>query len=407
MFAFGYGIWNSTSLLNGAIVLAEHGWQIDILTDVPLKPQDITPDHTNIEVHVIGAAAAPPMGGAESAVERRTWRKRLRAILPAPIERFLMALWVVGPRLIGFTIRARRITRSRDYSWFIGAETTGLAAAASIGAIDGVPAVYWSLELWLWREARTLYYRLLKLLEFIFHRNAAFTIIPSAAWIPLLGRENGVAESSFVVVPATARGPARTRQSSYLRDKLGIPAGRKIILYAGSLVPWALTSEVAKSARGWPEEWVLVLHGWGEREYVETLRANGPQGDRMRLSLNVVAHHELDELIASADVGIAIYDDDVMARRLITSASSKVGQYLKCGVPVVVNDFPWFRALFSRHRCGVAVARPDELASAISTIFAAHDTFRAEAVRCFDESYDFDAHFSAVLRRLRSSAASL
>lgn len=405
-FVTGYGVWSSPSLVNAARLLAERGYEVDIFTDTSDNSDFVNPDGLPIRIFRVGrATSSDNHAGTEGGMAGpapRSFRRRVRELLPGPVDRAVLAIWIVGPRLYGFVAGARRVMGTRRYECFVGAETTGLAAASVLGRLRRTPVVYWSLELWLWSEAKSLYYRLLKLLEFTFHRSAAFTIIPSESWIPLLSRENGVQPSKFVVVPATARGPAYRTRTRYLQARFRIGDDRTVVLYAGSLVSWALTRELVTAARGWPREIALVIHGWGDAEYIESLKAIAAGDERVFFSLDVVPFEELDQLIASADVGVALYRNDIMARQLISSASSKIGQYLKCGVPVITDDSAWFQEMFGEYECGVGVARHEDMLDGITRITANHARFRREAFRCFDERYDFDVHFSSVLARLEA-----
>jgi glycosyltransferase involved in cell wall biosynthesis len=81
-------------------------------------------------------------------------------------------------------------------------------------------------------------------------------------------------------------------------------------------------------------------------------------------------------------------------------ASGKLLQYLKCGVPVIASDLPNLRRILHDNSCGLCV--PDETAvqAAAARILADPTVWAANATRCFQEQYDFAAHFARVLARI-------
>ena len=411
IFLINYDLWTSPSVINAANVLAERGYAVDIFTDTSQPVDFIRSGALPIHLYILRNTTGAPDGEQVSAIMptadpglRRT-RRWVRRLLPRAAGDVVRDLWVTfGWKLpyVAHCIREAwpRIRANGPYTCFIGVEPFGLVAATIIGRLCGVPTIYWSLELWLWRESRTLVERTMKMLEYLCQRRAEFTIIQDEDRADHLAHDNRVPRSSFVVVPATARGPSRTERSDYLRAKLGIPDSQKILLHAGSIRPWARCVELAAAAQTWPEDWVLVLHGFGPAEYIEEVQRQCCVRGRVFFSLHVVPYDQLDPLISSADIGVAFYEGLGPNWSLMGSASSKVGQYLKCGLPVITSDSPSLQRIVSTYRCGVCVSSPAQMAAAAQEIFNNYTTYQTNALRCFEEKLDFDKYFREVVHRI-------
>jgi hypothetical protein len=188
IFLLNYGLWACPSLLNAAHLLAEAGYAVDFFTDSVQPSRFVHAGALPIEVHVPpgrwDAAAAerveavrpgpkasqtrasrPPRSlGAASAALREAWDLVTRRLPRGP--------------LLPCTRLAASVTRRRGpYVCLIGAEIHGLIAATAIGWLRRLPTVYWSLELWPWSENTLVAGRARKLLEYLCHRRAAFTVI--------------------------------------------------------------------------------------------------------------------------------------------------------------------------------------------------------------------------------------
>lgn len=409
VFLVHYNLWSSPSILNAIEILAEHGYEVDVFTDSKQDGRDVNPRGLPIHVYDVGSTPRAPTSGPSSAPgsvpagRLRALRRKVRLALPRRIQKPLLSVWeaffLSYPNLLRGLARARRIAKRHEYVALIGAEALGLAMASMVAKRARTPVIYWCLELWIKSETHTLMHRSIKALEQRFHPGVSATILPTAEWGPILARENGVDLSAALVIPATARGPAFAATSNMIRARLEIPDDQLVALYAGSLAPWALARELAQAAHEWPAGVTLVLHGWGDPTYLDEVRKH-VDNDRVRLSLDRLPYHEIDSLIASADVGLAFYRNDIMARAQIGTASGKIGQYLKCGVPVVASDQPGLAERFAPYPAGLTVHSPEEIGEAMRRIKPDLAKYREGARHCFKSEYDFDVHMVPLLKTL-------
>jgi glycosyltransferase involved in cell wall biosynthesis len=280
----------------------------------------------------------------------------------------------------------------------IGVEPEGLWVCAVLAGMTKTPFYYHSLELFELREGANRRDRLRKRMERWANRKAAFTIVQDEARAAVLGRTNGISADRIRLVPVSEPGPCRTESSDVLRVRLGIPADRHIALVLGGIYSLNMSLEIAAQteAPDWPLPWVLVFHGFtSNRDYLKQICHVGRNG-RVYVSVNRVPFEEMDTLTASARVGIALYrpvDDNF---RLSVFSSGKIALYFKCGLPVIVNDFPVTRPVIERYHCGVCLSDVAQLPDAIRRIEARYEEMRQGAARIFAEKYDFDRFYGPV-----------
>jgi len=398
-------------------MLAERGYAVDIYAEARFWG-DIHFEDPRIQVTAFSDVHPKPAVVTQSHSPSLTTRAKsaFRSIIPARllsstqaqrdviyglwrrVQRAYRDAWTV--RVATFAHRTWRACRGRHYTCFVGIEPEGLAVATLLGLLRCVPTLYYDMELRFASDAPVVGNPLSRALLRWCVRRASLSVVPDADRANVLAQGTGVPHERIVCVPVAPRGQPRFERSDLLRQRLGISLAKRIILYAGSIADWSLCAELATAARSWPEEWVLVLHGYVPvPAYLDQLRALELNG-RVMLSLEPVEYAELDRLVSSADIGIALYRNLGQNIYYIGSASGKVAQYLKCGLPVVTVDFPSMRRVVDSYQCGVCVLDATQVGRAIRQILADYETFRANAFRCYQEHYRFDRHFDKVLAQI-------
>ena len=374
------------SLCNTAVLLAEHGYWVDIFTC--LDDIHVRPTFTDERISVLPAYAAS-LNGQPS--PWRLFRDRV--------------CW-----LLRLLVRHQR----KPYVCIIGVDPLGLVRARIIARWVKAPLAYYSLELLLSYELVTEYEQQLKVQERALSQEAAFVIIQDEERAALLARDNQLSPARIICVPNAPLGSASRHRSNYLREKFDISLDTKIILHTGSVGAWACTHQLMRSTHDWPDDWVLVCHtryrAIGlDRDYITTLQDLAKPG-RVFFSTEPISHHEYPQLVQSADVGVAFYciqpgstwtQDNILH---IGLSSGKLAYYLCAGLPVLVNDVPSLRRLVSTYHCGEATVDPAATSAAIECILADYETYSQNAVTCFNREFDFVGKFNQVfiaLERLK------
>jgi glycosyltransferase involved in cell wall biosynthesis len=124
---------------------------------------------------------------------------------------------------------------------------------------------------------------------------------------------------------------------------LGLPAGTRVVLYHGGLVPERGIEQLMAAAPALPADAAVVLLGYGPLRdaLADAARAAGPAG-RVHV-LDAVPPAELLGWVAAADVVVAAIQPTTLNHRL--STPNKLFEALAAGVPVVASDFPAMHAI--------------------------------------------------------------
>lgn len=407
------------TLIDGVRALAELGYQVDVLAPSDnMMPIHFDTDRVHLYSLEQGDGNKAPKGATrlasrwpDSEASRfRRLRDKMLWVKQLPFLRRVVSLakhlytkWRSIQTLVlqlGYPVPYwLRLTRGKHYLCFIGLEPGGLFVATIVGILRGVPVVYHNMELLLSQEIQDGRKLLIKWLERQCNHRAVLTLIQDEARADLLCQDNHIPRSSIEIMPCGVLGPPITERTEYLQRKHGIPASDKIVLYAGKITRWARIGELVQQANQWPNGWVLAIHGFGQ--YVQEVRNVISRGSgRVILSTELLPQDQLESLLSSGDIGIALYEDLGANFRHTGSASNKLAQYLKCGLPVITNDFPSMRGIVEKYGCGVCVHDESQVIEAAECIMMDYDQYRANALRCFAEHYDLMRYWRAVIGRL-------
>ena len=177
--------------------------------------------------------------------------------------------------------------------------------------------------------------------------------------------------------------------SDYLGKRLGIDSDKVILLHSGGLGKMFLCKELAESAMDWGKDKVLVFHTSHKVEfdpyYISMVQAMKGRNNVL-FSMKPVPNDELDELVASATIGVALYSVGELGYRAeyMGVAAGKIGNYLKCGIPVIVNRLPSL-SYIEEFRCGILVDDINDIEGACDEILAHYKDFQEGAYRCYNE----------------------
>lgn len=285
------------------------------------------------------------------------------------------------------------------YRLAVACDTPGLIAARVAKALRGIPYVYHSRELALSWELKTRGARLAKRLERACHRAAAFAVIQDERRAGLLAGDNGVPLEGFTIVPNAPLGLWTGGRSAFLASVLNLAPETPIVLYAGSIVPETMALEIVESVVAWPPGAVLVVHGSPARSCLPGLRAAAARfPGRVVFSSVIVPPERVDELFASAAVGLALYRPVDENLRCVGHAAGKIFNLMKVGVPTIANDLPGLRELLEGQRCGLVVAGTAAIGQAVGRLLADREGFRAACLAAFPP-FEFERNYRAVVRR--------
>jgi glycosyltransferase involved in cell wall biosynthesis len=181
--------------------------------------------------------------------------------------------------------------------------------------------------------------------------------------------------------------PPNPRQRRF-HDALGLPEGRKVVLYHGGLFPWRGIEQLIAATPDVPDA-TLVLMGYGVLEPELRAREADPSlGGRMRV-IGAVPPSELHDWVAAADVAAMPIQGDTLNHRLTTP--NKLFEAMAAGVPAVVSDLPGMSAIVKDAESAILVDPMDiaAIAAAIRRIVALPDEeWQAWRERCVTAAHD-------------------
>jgi glycosyltransferase involved in cell wall biosynthesis len=227
------------------------------------------------------------------------------------------------------------------------------------------------------------------------HERAAMTIITDLRRVEVLEQEwPDLAGHRFLELPNAPAGkpvPARNREE--IRAELGVPLGTTMLLNAGSLTKRFGFDDLLEALPHVPDGAMLVcqsaVHTHNlEPGFLASLEARYP----VRFRLDPLPYSRVDELVAAADIGIALYEGSIPNVRYVGKGSGKVNRYLRAGRPVIVDRNANLEFV-ADYEAGVVISRPCDIPRAIAAITARYETFSANARRCFDEELAFETHW--------------
>jgi glycosyltransferase involved in cell wall biosynthesis len=395
------------SLHNAAVLLSEHGYLMDIFTSG--SPEFAAPIFNDGRINL----RLPRSDAFFSDLARRHHSVRTRITKLGAVSAVAKRCWGVARKWTPFLptlIQVWRLHRRNPYRCVIGVDPAGLLQGNYLASIIRVPLVYYSLELLPSHEIRNPVLKRLKKREISLSRKAQFVIIQDEERARLLAQDNQIPMEKFALVPNSPLGRSGRRPSHYWHQRFGLSSDQRVVLHAGSIAPWTGIEQIVQSVGSWPENWVLVVHSRANAEssdLVKRLRELAVPG-RVFFSLRPVARQEYNVLVDGADIGIAFYLSTGYTKftgqniQALGLSSGKIADYLRAGLPVIVNQAGSISELLQRERCGIAVESGRDIGEAIGQIAQRYVEYSEQACQVFEIYLDFSRGFQEVIKRIDS-----
>lgn len=330
-------------------------------------------------------------------VPRRNWLK---------LEHFRNALRNLQQWKFQYTVE--QMFSKTSYDLIFGIDGLGIIKGYEYAKQFNVPLVYISFEIFFLDELLSKLDIKEKKQEYRASRFANLIIIQDELRGKLLSYENNLPLDKFEYLPVSPKGPIRAIKSHYLRNRYKIPREKTIVLQAGHFNNRTCADELLKNVSTWPKDFVLVVHAGHkpdkEDPYIRKLKKfNLPN---VFLSIEALSAEDYEELVASADIGLAFQKVIAGSRytqkniQNIGLSSGKFSFYLKCGLPVIALYQESYACLLEDYAFGEIIHSFSELPSALNRVQSNYDHHRTEAQRLYTEVLDFDVNWPRVLDRL-------
>jgi glycosyltransferase involved in cell wall biosynthesis len=206
----------------------------------------------------------------------------------------------------------------------------------------------------------------------------------------------GLDKFPFVIPNITIDHPRKRRldiQDKKTADLIAKCGGKKIVIYQGGVGVGRPLEEFAKAMKILQDEYVFLLLGNGDDEYLKKLRAHCPtlvHVDYVEapLHLHITSH---------ADIGVLQYSPDSLNN--VFCAPNKVWEYSGFGIPVICPRLPSLQYYYDRFRAGEYgdFDDPNMVVHKILLISKKYSEYYKESNRLYD-SVDLETLYSELLR---------
>ena len=227
--------------------------------------------------------------------------------------------------------------------------------------------------------------------------DAVITVNP--AYADILARTLGIVSPAIVMNCPERFDPPEPRPDR-IRQALGLPHDRGIVLYQGNLMTERGIEQGMDAILEVPGA-DLVLLGYGALQATLADQVSRPPYlGRVHL-LAAVAPTELLDWTCSADVMLMAIQPTTLNHRYTTP--NKLWEAMAAGVPVVASDLPGMAAIVRETGCGVLCdpTSPADLARAIRSILdlpaEARAELRARGLAAAHDRYNWAAQASTLL----------
>lgn len=307
------------------------------------------------------------------------------------------------PKEYRFTKKLKKYIND-DYFCIIAVEPQSLISATICVADKKIPVIYHNMELLVKEECNTISKKILKELEKECNKLCVFTIIQDKKRAEYLARDNQLDFSKIRLLSVSSSEKIYTQKTNFLREVLHIPKEKEIILYAGNIGKSSMSLEVAKSAKNWRENYVLVFHGWNKLSPRDSYNKEFKKmidNKKVYFSEKQVSFQQLPELLSSAKIGLIFYENWGPNFYEVGSSCNKLVSYLRVGLPVISIDFPSLKEKIEKNNCGICVECPKFISGAIEKIMQNYDYYSKNAYNLYQKDYDFSKNFKNILEEIK------
>jgi glycosyltransferase involved in cell wall biosynthesis len=420
-----YPLGVSTMVISAAKEFAQRGHLVDIFIDErEFNYSPISFHEKEINVVIVDRKSSiPPPGDTgngygkrspvinrlESVRNRLAWIKHFLFYLVGSIflsneNQIYAMVRLFKPSYFSF-LKLVKDRIDESYECLIGIEILGLFAARCCKTSPSQKIVYFNMELFQFSKDRSR----TKFTRYILERSALLggvdliMIQNEARRQTFLTVNPFIDPSKVLILPVAAIGNRYEKKSHFFRELFGIRHDKKLILYAGNIVDWAMCLEIVKSAAKWSNDFALVLHTYTENpsnpDYFSEIKENLIEGKSF-LSMKALNYSELDEALSSADIALLFYQGSDENFTEIGFSSNKLAQYVKVGLPIISNDLPAFKEILENNKCGVCVPDAGNINDAAAKILQSYDEYRQNAFNLYDHKFNFSSYFEDFYNKL-------
>jgi glycosyltransferase involved in cell wall biosynthesis len=368
------------SVMNTARYIASQGYDVDLFMTTDSRFSFITFAEENIKVHYFQIS-----------------------ILDKLFARTIFARYIDIKILQAVESALSRFGSGNSYAFVIGFEPNGIIMAGIMSLIWRVPCVYHSLEI-PDLVSNPSSYNIPLFLERHFAQSAIYCLTQDEQRCDVLALQYDLPREKLLVVYNSPIGDEKFPQkSTYLIDKFKIE-NKQIVLAVGSLQLQHYIDEIVRSVDDWPDNFVLVVHGWfGNAKDEQAIRSEADsRTEKVFISTELLGDEEKYQVFQSADVGLVFFKPINNNFLYAAGSAGKLYDFMRSGVPIIANNLPGMKEIIEQDNdCGIVVDSPQEIGKALPEILKGYESFQQSALNAYS-SYEFGQCYSKVLKSIES-----
>ncbi|MFH1079362.1 MAG: hypothetical protein V1766_03720 [Pseudomonadota bacterium] len=299
------------------------------------------------------------------------------------------------------------------YNLIIGVDRQGLIEAYYLSRMMKIPYFLISFEIMFEKETFLRFKRL----EREASKHVETWIVQDELRAEKLAQENHLDRSKAFYLPVASRGLG-TFDNDRLRDRLGIPKEKHVIIAMGSIGIWTMIDEVLTSLPSWPEDWVLIIHdryGFKKRQIADLFKKKPDIGTRLFLSDRAAEYvDDLGDILNGVSYGLAFYRSVAGHRywgdnlKFLGRSSGKIATYFRYGIPVITNEIGIMADDIKTYGLGHVVDSPMAIPALLQNSGLMDQTKNYNRCRqYFSEKLDFDLYAEHLAARLNNKTSTL
>ena len=195
----------------------------------------------------------------------------------------------------------------------------------------------------------------------------------------------GISADKVLVVPdgVDLRKFQITNSKSQIRERLGLPQNKKIVLYTGHLYSWKGAQILAEASRYLPED-VEVYFVGGTKEDIEKFKVRCSNRSNVRI-VGHRPHSEIPYWLKGADVLVLPNSGKEEISKNWTSPL-KMFEYMASKTPIVASDLPSIREILNEENAVLAEPdNPEKFAEGIKKVMEKQELSDKISHRAFQD----------------------
>ncbi len=310
--------------------------------------------------------------------------------------------------LIGYSLYTLFLSISIKPDLFVGMGSKGLLVAWVLSQLTAKKLFYYNLEFYS-TDRRPLRNRIWNKVERALLKRCSLLIIHDKNRCKIYKDLIGYQDIKCEVFPNTPISTDVTNaHMTRVKSICKIADKNRYLIYAGGLYRELGLDKLCRCLDQLPNEWCLILQSYDGVD--EIMRTDNVlkllSSNRLVINSNPLSPSEYSALLSMCDIGIAFYGKWDLNMRNVGLSSGKIAAYWKHGLPVLVNDIPFYSELLSFGKGGAIYYSYDEITSPLLSVIADYDAHHQGALFLFKKYFSLDSYSRVIndtIKELTSS----